>query len=59
MTITVVAEPRRLPDHPHAAVSTLPYIDVASETPAPRSVAPADAAQPMDVIFIEGYTGRR
>ena len=35
-------------------MSTLPYIDVASETPAPRSVA----AQPMDVIFIEGYTGQ-
>ena len=39
-------------------MSTLPYIDLASETPAPRSVAPADAAQPMDVIFIEGYTGQ-
>jgi len=26
--------------------------------PALRRVAPADAAQPMDVIFIEGYTGQ-
>lgn len=32
--------------------------DPASETPALRRVAPADAAQPMDVIFIEGYTGQ-
>ena len=39
-------------------MSTLPYIDVASEAPAPRSVAAADASQPMDVIFIEGYTGQ-
>ncbi len=33
-------------------------IDPTSETSAPRSVAPADASQPMDVIFIEGYTGQ-
>lgn len=39
-------------------MSTLPYVDVASETPAPHGVAPADASQPMDVIFIEGYTGQ-
>lgn len=31
-------------------------IDFATETP--RRVAAADAAQPMDVIFIEGYTGQ-
>ncbi len=43
---------------PHAAVSPHPHIDFASETPAPRSVAAADASQPMDVIFIEGYTGQ-
>ena len=39
-------------------MSLHPNIDFASETPAPRSVAPADASQPMDVIFIEGYTGQ-
>jgi dihydroneopterin aldolase len=33
-------------------------INFASEVPAPRSVAPAEASQPMDVIFIEGYTGQ-
>ena len=33
-------------------------LDIASETPATRRVAPADAAQPMDVIFIEGYSGQ-
>ena len=31
-------------------------IDFATETP--RRVAAADASQPMDVIFIEGYTGQ-
>lgn len=36
---------------------SLPFnIDFATETP--RRVAAADAAQPMDVIFIEGYTGQ-
>eukprot|EP01035_Chromulina_nebulosa_P058184 gene58184-biopygen41790 len=33
-------------------------IDLASATPVPRSVASADPSQPMDVIFIEGYTGQ-
>lgn len=32
------------------------HIDSATETP--RRVAAADASQPMDVIFIEGYTGQ-
>ncbi len=33
-------------------------LDFATETPLPRGVAAVDAAQPMDVIFIEGYTGQ-
>ena len=37
---------------------THPHIDVASDALAPRTVAAADASQPMDVIFIEGYTGQ-
>ena len=42
----------------HAAVSLPLNLDSASETSALRKVAPADAAQPMDVIFIEGYSGQ-
>ena len=42
----------------HAAVPRHPNIDLACVTLLPRSVAPADASQPMDVIFIEGYTGQ-
>lgn len=37
-------------------MSLHPHIDSATETP--RCVAAADASQPMDVIFIEGYTGQ-
>ena len=42
----------------HAAVSLPLNLDSASETSALRKVAPADAARPMDVIFIEGYSGQ-
>lgn len=33
-------------------------LDFATETPLLRAVSAEDAAQPMDVIFIEGYTGQ-
>lgn len=42
----------------HAAVSLHLNLDFATETPSPRGATSADAAQPMDVIFIEGYTGQ-
>ena len=58
MAITVAAVHPTMLRSTHAAVSPHPNLDSVPETPAPRSVAPADAAQPMDVIFIEGYTGQ-
>jgi len=58
MTRPVAAVDPTAPRSTHAAVPLHTNNDLAFETPALRRVAPADAAQPMDVIFIEGYTGQ-
>lgn len=58
MTSPVVAVAPTAPRPTHAAVPLHTNNDLATGTPALRRVAPADAAQPMDVIFIEGYTGQ-
>lgn len=58
MTSPVAAVDPTAPRSTHAAVPLNINNDLASEMPATRRVAPADAAQPMDVIFIEGYSGQ-
>ncbi len=58
MTSTAAALDPTAPRSTHAAVPPHTNNDPAPETPALRMVAPADSAQPMDVIFIEGYTGQ-